>query len=108
MNYINLINAFDREIEVLEVTEDAMIYAVDRKDDSKNRCDIEKLDFNLKKGVSPQDSKKHCDPLARRDTLSPKSILTKPKRDCRNLQQSLWHHSPNRSFNLPKKLLRFW
>ncbi len=49
MNYINLINAFDREIEVLEVTEDAMIYAVDRKDDSKTRCDIEKLDFNLQK-----------------------------------------------------------
>ena len=48
MNYMNLINAFDREIEVLEVAEDAMIYAIDRKDDSKNRCDIERMDFKNK------------------------------------------------------------
>lgn len=49
MKVENLIHVFDREIEVLEIKEDCMIYAIDRKDDTKNRCCIECYYFEDKK-----------------------------------------------------------
>ena len=47
MKVENLIHVFDREIEVLEIKEDCMVYAIDRKDDTKNRCVIER--YNVKR-----------------------------------------------------------
>lgn len=52
MKVENLIHVFDREIEVLEIKEDCMIYAIDRKDDTKNRCVIERYTFEDKKITS--------------------------------------------------------
>lgn len=46
MELINLIDAFDREIEVLEISGDQMIYAIDDKDETKNRCLLESYDFS--------------------------------------------------------------
>ena len=40
------------EIEVLEIKEDCMVYAIDRKDDTKNRCVIERYTFEDKKITS--------------------------------------------------------
>ena len=52
MKVENLIHVFDREIEVLEIKEDCMVYAIDRKDDTKNRCVIERYTFEDKKITS--------------------------------------------------------
>lgn len=46
MALINLTDVFDREIEVLELKEEYMIYAIDRKDETKNKCVLERYDFN--------------------------------------------------------------
>ena len=46
MDCINLIEAFDREIEVLELQEDAMIYAIDQKNEMMDVCRIERYDFS--------------------------------------------------------------
>lgn len=48
MAFINLTDVFDREIEVLEAGADSMIYAIDRKDETKNKCVIERYDFKSK------------------------------------------------------------
>lgn len=45
MNYINLIDSFDREIEVLEITDTSMIYAIDQKNEVMDVCHIGRYDF---------------------------------------------------------------
>ncbi len=45
MRCINLIDMFDREIEVLEVTDTAMIYAIDQKNEVMDACRIGRYDF---------------------------------------------------------------
>lgn len=45
MNYINLIDTFDREIEVLEINDEAMIYAMDMKNEIMDLCSIGRYDF---------------------------------------------------------------
>lgn len=45
MELTNLIHTFDREIEVLDISADHMIYAIDDKDETKNRCLLESYDF---------------------------------------------------------------
>lgn len=45
MKCINLIAAFGREIEVLEMTDDWMIYAIDRKTEMTDVCAIERMTF---------------------------------------------------------------
>ena len=46
MDCINLIDAFDREIEVLEIQDDSMIYAIDQKNEMMDMCRIERYDFS--------------------------------------------------------------
>lgn len=45
MKCINLINTFDREIEVLEMTDKSMVYAIDQKNEVMDACYIGKYDF---------------------------------------------------------------
>ncbi len=46
MVQVDLLSAFDREIEVLELTDDYMIYALDQKNEMKDLCSIERMDFS--------------------------------------------------------------
>ena len=46
MALINLTDVFDREIEILEIKAESMVYAIDRKDETKNKCVLERYDFN--------------------------------------------------------------
>ncbi|MBB5265037.1 hypothetical protein HNP82_002176 [Catenibacillus scindens] len=45
MERVDLLDAFSREIEVLELTDDTMIYAIDQKNEIKDVCSIEKMDL---------------------------------------------------------------
>ena len=45
MECVDLLDAFSREIEVLELTDDTMIYAIDQKNEIKDVCSIEKMDL---------------------------------------------------------------
>lgn len=45
MNYINLIDSFDREIEVLEINDTSLIYAIDQKNEVMDVCHIGRYDF---------------------------------------------------------------
>jgi len=45
MKCINLIDAFDTEIEVLEINDESMIYAQDRKNEMMDVCHIGRYDF---------------------------------------------------------------
>lgn len=49
MQRIDLRDAFSREIEVLELNDDYMIYALDQKNEIKDICCIERMDFNSRK-----------------------------------------------------------
>lgn len=44
-NIYNLTDIFDREVEILEVNSEGMIYILDQKSDSGNQCVIERYDF---------------------------------------------------------------
>ena len=46
MERIDLLDTFHREVEVLELTDEWMIYALDQKNEIKDICSIEKM--NLK------------------------------------------------------------
>lgn len=46
MALMNLTDVFDREIEMLEIKAEYMIYAIDRKDETKNKCVLERYDFD--------------------------------------------------------------
>ena len=41
----NLVDIFDRELEILDVNEERMIYVLDQKSDRGNLCSIEQYDF---------------------------------------------------------------
>lgn len=46
MERVDLLTAFNREVEVLELNDDYMIYALDQKNELKDLCSIEKMDFS--------------------------------------------------------------
>lgn len=46
MECIDLTNVFDREIEVLEIQKDSMIYAIDQKNEVMDVCRIGRYDFD--------------------------------------------------------------
>ena len=45
MERMDLLSAFQREVEVLELTDDYMIYALDQKNELKDLCSIEQMTF---------------------------------------------------------------
>lgn len=46
MERVDLLTAFNREVEVLELNDEYMIYALDQKNELKDLCSIEKMDFS--------------------------------------------------------------
>ena len=46
MERIDLRDTFSREIEVLELNEDYMIYALDQKNEIKDLCSIERMELD--------------------------------------------------------------